>query len=50
MQLYHLGKDYFDTRNDKVRAVTLEGVRAMAKRLIDPDHLLLVTVGKEKTK
>ena len=46
MQLYHLGIDYLDVRNNHIRAVSKEAVHAMAKRLIDPDNLLLVMVGK----
>jgi len=46
MQQNKLGRDYFDKRNGFVDAVTREGVKAMAKRLIDPDNLLLVSVGK----
>lgn len=38
--------DYFDTRNSKIEAVTLEQVKAQAKRLLDADKLLVVVVGK----
>lgn len=46
MQEYNLGRDYFDTRNQQVSAVTREAVQALAKQLIDPQRLLLVTVGE----
>lgn len=45
MQLHHLSIDYLDTRNARIEAVTKEGVMAMARRLIDPDKLLVVMVG-----
>lgn len=40
-----LGIDYLDKRNDKIRAVTLEDVRRVAKRLLDPAKLTIVAVG-----
>ena len=46
MQENHLGRDYFTKRNAMVEAVTKKSVAAMAKRLIQPDHLQLVMVGK----
>ena len=46
MQENHLGRDYFEKRNSLVNAVTREGVMAMAKRILQPDNLLLVLVGK----
>ena len=45
-QLDHLGIDYMERRNDLMRAVTLEDVNRMAKRLLDPEKLLLVSVGQ----
>jgi zinc protease len=35
-----------NTRNAKVEAVTLEQVKEQAKRLINPDKLIVVAVGK----
>lgn len=46
MQISDLGRDYFEKRNAMVEAVTREQVQAMAGRLIDPDKLLVVTLGK----
>ena len=46
MQLDGLGIDYIATRNDKVRAVTLEDVQRVAARLIRPDDLHFVVVGQ----
>ncbi len=46
LQSADLGIDYPLTRNDKMSAVTIEEVNAMAKRLIDPDRLHMIIVGK----
>ena len=46
LQMVGLGKDYPVTRNDKMMAVTIEDVNAMAKRLIDPERLHVIVVGK----
>ena len=42
------GKDpgYVDRRNKDVEAVTLADVDRVAKRLLDPDRLVVVMVGK----
>lgn len=45
-QLENLGIDYMERRNDLMRAVTLEDVNRVAKRLLDPENLLLVSVGQ----
>jgi len=45
MQENKLGIDYFDKRNALVEAVTAEGVKAMATRLLPPG-LIMVLVGK----
>jgi zinc protease len=47
MQLHALGIDYLEKRNQLVEAVTREQVAAMAKRLIIPDNLLVISVGKK---
>lgn len=41
-----LGIDYFDLRNDKVRAVTLEDVNRVAKEYLIPEDYLFVAVGQ----
>ncbi len=41
-----LGIDYFDLRNDKVRAVTLEDVNRVAKEYLNPEDYLFVAVGQ----
>ena len=46
MQIDDLGLDYIPTRNDKIRAVTLEEINAVAARLLDPDELRFVVVGQ----
>ena len=37
---------HIKTRNDKVNAVTLEQVKEQAKRLLQPDQMIVVVVGK----
>ena len=46
MQMDDLPIDYIATRNDKVNAVTLEDVNRVARRLLDPENLHFVIVGK----
>ncbi len=46
MQATGLSRDYVETRNDKVNAVTLEDVRRVAARLLDPEALTFVVVGQ----
>ena len=46
MQADGMPIDYINTRNDRVNAVTLDDVRAMAARLMDPDALHVVVVGQ----
>ena len=46
MQMDQLPIDYIRTRNAKVNAVTLADVARVAKRLIQPDQLHFVVVGK----
>ena len=41
-----LGIDYIDRRNDLIEAVTLADVRRVAARLLKPDELSIVVVGK----
>jgi zinc protease len=50
MQLYHLGQDYFDKRNSLMEKVTKAQVKAAAGTLTDPNHLLVVMVGKPDLK
>jgi len=38
--------DYIDTRNGEVEAVTLEDVARVAERLLQPENLFVVVVGK----
>ncbi|WP_424968147.1 M16 family metallopeptidase [Dinoroseobacter sp. S375] len=45
MQQDDLGIDYIPTRNDKVRAVTLEEIQRVAARLMRPEDLHFVVVG-----
>ncbi|MGH6933876.1 MAG: M16 family metallopeptidase [Dongiaceae bacterium] len=46
IQLEGFGKDYFEKRNGYVNAVTIEEARRVAKRLLDPDRLSIVVVGR----
>lgn len=46
VQRENLGIEYFDRRNDLVRAVTVEDVNRVAKRLLKPDALSVVVVGQ----
>jgi len=46
MQLYHLGRDYLDKRNGLIEAVSKDDVKAIAKKLTDPSHLVMVMVGQ----
>ena len=45
MQIYNLGIDYLDKRNDYFKHVTLAQVNGVAKRLIKPENLVFVRVG-----
>ncbi|MBY0407621.1 MAG: insulinase family protein [Rickettsiales bacterium] len=46
MQLNNLGRDYLDKRNALMEAVTKEGVKAIARKLVDPKGLQVVMVGR----
>ena len=46
LQSAGLSIDYIDTRNDLVNAVTLEDIKRVAGRLLKPDDLFIVVVGK----
>ncbi len=46
MQMIGLPLDYIATRNARVEAVTLEDVKRVAARLIQPDQLRVVVVGQ----
>lgn len=46
MQIHGLGKDYMDSRNAKVNAVTREQVNRMAARLLALPRMIVVMVGK----
>ena len=46
MQMQGYPIDYPKTRNDKVNAVTLDQVNAVAKWLLKPDAMRFVVVGK----
>jgi zinc protease len=48
IQMDDLGIDYIDKRNHLVESVTLDQIKAVAKRLIRPDELIITIVGKPR--
>jgi zinc protease len=46
MQYHDLGIDYIDRRDDFINAVSLEDVKRVARRILDPKQLTVVVVGK----
>jgi zinc protease len=46
LQQQNLGIDYVEKRNALVEAVTLDQVKAQAKRLLHPDRLIVTVVGR----
>ncbi|PJB71475.1 MAG: insulinase family protein [Alphaproteobacteria bacterium CG_4_9_14_3_um_filter_47_13] len=46
LQLDDLPADYLDKRADRINAVTKEDIQALAKKLLTPDKLTIVLVGK----
>ena len=46
MQVQGLPIDYIETRNERVEAVSMEGVKKVAKRLLRPEDLRFVVVGR----
>lgn len=45
MQLFDLGIDYLDTRNEQIESVTIDDVQRVAAELLDADGLATVVVG-----
>jgi len=48
IQLEDLGIDYIDRRNSYMEAVTLDDVNRMARRLLKPDALQVVVIGRQE--
>lgn len=46
IQLQELGIDYIDKRNGLINAITLDGVNRVAKKILNPDGLTTIVVGK----
>lgn len=46
VEFFGLGEDYANRYADRIRAVTVEDVQRVARRLLDPERLQLVVVGK----
>lgn len=49
VQRDNLGLDYLDKRNSYIDSVTLDQAKALAKKLYDPDNLVVVVVGPDPT-
>ena len=45
IQMEDLGIDYVDRRNAEIEAVTIDQIRAIAKRVLKPDGLIVTIVG-----
>jgi zinc protease len=45
MELYDLPQDYFDRYRENIAAVGKDDVERVAKKYIDPDHMIIVIVG-----
>lgn len=45
IELYGLPEDYFDHYRENIAAVTKEDVERVAKKYLDPDHVIIVIVG-----
>jgi zinc protease len=43
-----LGIDYVERRNKEIEAVTLDDIKRVSQRLLDPDNLIITVVGKPK--
>jgi zinc protease len=48
MQLYQLGIDFLNKRNDYVENVTLADINRVAKKVLDPDQMTVVIIGNKK--
>lgn len=48
MQLHDLPVDYLENRTNFINSVTLEDIKRVASRLMDPENLLITVVGKPK--
>ncbi|MBT3071622.1 insulinase family protein [Rhodomicrobium sp. Az07] len=46
IQLDDLGADYIDRRNGEIEAVTVDDVKRVAKRLLEPKNLIVTVVGE----
>ncbi len=46
IQIEDLGRDYIETRNSQIEAISLDDVRRVAKRLLNADGLIVTIVGK----
>jgi zinc protease len=46
IQLDHLGIDYIERRNGEIEAVTVAGIKRIAKRLLEPKNLIVTVAGE----
>ncbi len=46
IQLDDLGIDYIDRRNSEIEAVTVDSIKRVAKRLMEPKNLIVTVVGQ----
>jgi zinc protease len=46
IQLEDLGKDYIDRRNGLIEAVTIDDIKRVARRLLQPGQLIVTIVGR----
>ena len=49
IQIEDLGIDYIDKRNALIEAVTIEDIRRVAERVLKPDQLIIVAVGRKES-
>lgn len=45
-EFYGLGLDYYETYSRQIKSVSVQDVQRVARQYLDPDHFLLVAVGK----
>ncbi len=46
IQLDHLGIDYIDRRNSEIEAITVQDIKRVAKRLLEPKNLIVTVAGE----
>lgn len=46
MQFHDLGIDYLEQRAKLINAVTVDDIKRLAERMLDPDKLVVTVVGE----